>query len=86
MTHSLCIFIYKLYIYTYIYLVIYIYIRLRANELMLSNCGAREDSERPLDNKEIQPVHPKGNQLWIVIEGTDAEAEAPILWPPDAKS
>ena len=39
-----------------------------------------------LDSKEIQPVHPKGNQLWIFIGRTDAEAEAPMLWPPDAKS
>ena len=42
--------------------------------------------ENPLDYKEIQPVHPKGNQSWIFIGRTDAEAEAPILWPPDAKS
>ena len=40
----------------------------------------------PLDCKEIQPVHPKGNQYWIFIGRTDAEAETPILWPPDAKS
>ena len=40
----------------------------------------------PLDCQEIKPVHPKGNQSWIFIERTDAEAEAPILWPPDAKS
>ena len=40
----------------------------------------------PLDCKEIQPVHPKGNQSWIFIRRTDAEAETPILWPPDAKS
>ena len=39
-----------------------------------------------LDCKEIKPVNPKGNQSWIVIGRTDAEAEAPILWPPDAKS
>ena len=39
--------------------------------------------EIPLDSKEIQPVHPKGNQSWIFIGRTDAEAEAPILWPPD---
>ena len=37
--------------------------------------------ESPLDNKEIQPVHPKGNQSWILIGRTDAEAETPILWP-----
>ena len=42
--------------------------------------------ESPLDYKEIQPVHPKGDQSWVFIERTDAEAETPILWPPDAKS
>ena len=42
--------------------------------------------ESPLDSKEIQPVQPKGNQSWIFIGRTDAEAEAPILWPPDVKS
>ena len=42
--------------------------------------------ERPLDCKEIQPVYPKGNQSWVFIGRTDAEAETPILWPPDAKS
>ena len=42
--------------------------------------------ERPLDCKEIQPVHPKGNQSWISIGKIDAEAETPILWPPDAKN
>ena len=42
--------------------------------------------ESPLDCKEIQPVHPKGNQSWIVFGKTDAEAETLILWPPDAKS
>ena len=42
--------------------------------------------ESPLNCKEIQPVHPKGNQSWIFIGRTDAEAETPILWPPDAKS
>ena len=40
----------------------------------------------PLDSKEIKPVNPKGNQPWIFIGRTDAKAEAPILWPPDAKS
>ena len=40
----------------------------------------------PLNCKEIQPVHPKGNQSWIFIGRTDAEGEAPILWPPDAKN
>ena len=42
--------------------------------------------ESPLDYKEIQPVHPKGDQSWVFIERTDAEAETPILWPPDVKS
>ena len=41
--------------------------------------------ESPLDCKEIQPVHPKGNQFWIVLGRTDAEAETPVLWPPDTK-
>ena len=42
--------------------------------------------ESPLDCKEIQPVHPEGNQSWVFIGRTDAEAETPILWPPDAKN
>ena len=42
--------------------------------------------ESPLDCKEIQPVHPKGDQSWVFIGRTDAEAASPILWPPDAKS
>ena len=42
--------------------------------------------ESPLDSKEIKPVNPKGNQPWIFMGKTDAETEAPILWPPDAKS
>ena len=41
--------------------------------------------ESPLDCKEVQPAHPKGNQSWVFIGRTDAEAETPILWPPDAK-
>ena len=41
---------------------------------------------RLLDSKEIQPVHPKGNQFWIFIERTDTEVETPLLWPPDAKN
>ena len=41
--------------------------------------------ESPLDCKEIQPVHTKGDQSWIFIGRTDAEAETPILWPPDVK-
>ena len=42
--------------------------------------------QSPLDCKEIQPVNPKGNQSWIFIRRTDAEAEMPILWPPDGKN
>ena len=42
--------------------------------------------ESPLDCKEIQPVHSEGDQSWVFIGRTDAEAEPPILWPPDAKS
>ena len=42
--------------------------------------------ESPLDCKEIQPVHPQGDQSWVFIGRTDAEAETPILWPPDMKS
>ena len=42
--------------------------------------------ESPLDSKEIKPVNPKGSQPWIFIGRTDAEAEAPVLWPPDVKS
>ena len=42
--------------------------------------------ESPLDSKEMQPVHPKGNQSWIFIGRIDVAAETPILWPPDAKN
>ena len=52
---------------------------------MLLNCGVGEDCWESLDCKEIQPVHTKWDQSWIFIEKTDAEAEIPILWPPDAK-
>ena len=50
------------------------------------NCGAGKTLENPLDYKEIQPVHPKGNQSWIFIGRTDAEAEIPVLWSPVAKN
>ena len=52
---------------------------------MLLNCGG-EDSESPLNCKEIQQVHAKGDQSCMFIGRTDAEAETPILWPPDAKN
>ena len=42
--------------------------------------------ESTLNYKEIQPVHPKGDQPWVFTGRTNAEAETPILWPPDAKS
>ena len=42
--------------------------------------------ESPLDCKEIQPVHPKGDQFWVITGRTDVESETPILWPPDVKS
>ena len=53
---------------------------------MALNCGAGETVERPLDSKEIKPINPKGNQPQTFIGRTDAETEAPVLWPPDAKS
>ena len=53
---------------------------------MLLNCGVGEDSWESLDSKEIQPVHPKGDQSWVFIGRTDVEAETPILWSPDVKS
>ena len=56
--------------------------KLSAEELMLLNCGVGEDSWESLDCKEIQPVHPKGDQSWVFIGRTDAKAESPILWPP----
>ena len=57
--------------------------RLSTEELMLSNCSVGEDSS-PLDSKEIKSVNLKGNQPWILIGRTDAEA--PVLWSPDVKS
>ena len=48
--------------------------------------GLGKTLESPLDKKEIKPVNPKGNQPWIFTGRTDAEAEVPILWPPDAKN
>ena len=54
-------------------------------ELMLLNVVLEKTLESPLDCKEIQPVHPKGDQSWVFIGRTDGEAETPILWPPHAK-
>ena len=53
---------------------------------MLLNCGVGEDFKRPLDCKEIQPVHPKGDQPRVFTGRTDVEAETPALWLPDAES
>ena len=52
---------------------------------MVLNSGVWEDSRVFLDCKEIQPIHPKGDQSWIFTGGANAEAEAPILWPPNVK-
>ena len=52
-----------------------------ANKILLE-----KPLESPLDCKEIQPVHPKGDQSWVFIGMTDAEVETPILWPPHVKS
>ena len=46
----------------------------------------KETVKSPLDCKEIQPVHPKGDQSWVFIGRTDVDPETPIFWPPDAKS
>ena len=60
--------------------------KLSTDKLMLLNCGVGEDSWESLDYREIKPDNPKGNQSWIFIRRTNAEAEAPILWPPDSES
>ena len=59
---------------------------LSAIELMLLNVVLEKTLESPLDCKEIKAVNPTGNQPWIFIGRTDAEAETPTVWPPDAKS
>ena len=53
---------------------------------MLLTVMLEKTLESPLDCKEIQPVHPKGNQSRVFIGRTDTDAEAPILWPPDEKN
>ena len=53
---------------------------------MLLNVVLEKTLESPLDSKEIQPIHPKGNHPWIFIGRTDAEAETLVIWPPDAKN
>ena len=55
---------------------------------MLSDSGGSQEKtlENPLDSKEIKPVHPKGYQPLTFIRKTDAQAEAPVVWPPDSKN
>ena len=62
------------------------YRKLSTGKLILLNCGVGDTLESPLDCKEIQPVHSEGDQSWVFIGRTDAKAETPILWPPDAKN
>ena len=59
---------------------------LSTEKLMLLNCGVGEHTWESLDCNEIQPVHPKGDQSWVFIGRTDAEAKTPILWSPHKKS
>ena len=60
--------------------------KLNAEELMLLHCGVGEDSWESLGLQGDQTVNPEGNQSWIFTGRTDAEADTPILWPPDAKN
>ena len=60
--------------------------KLSTEELMLLNRGVRETLESLLDCKEIQLVHPKGDQSWVFIGRTHVEAETPIFWPPHVKT
>ena len=60
--------------------------KLSTEQLMLLNCGVGEDSWESLGLQGDQTSQPKGNQYWIFIGRTDAEAESPVLWPPDAKT
>ena len=57
-----------------------------AEELMLLSVVLEKTPESPLDCKEIQPVHPKGDQSWVFFGRTDLEAETPVLWPPNTKN
>ena len=59
---------------------------LEAYKWLLWTVVLEKTLESPLDSTEIKPVNPKGNQPWIFIRGTYAEAEAPIFWPPDVKN
>ena len=59
---------------------------LSAEELMLLNCGVEKTLESPLDCKEIQPVHSRGDEPGDFFGGNDAKAETPVFWPPLEKS
>ena len=54
--------------------------------ILVNTVVLKKSLESPWDCKEIQPVHPNGDQSWIFIGRIDAEADTPVLWPPDAKS
>ena len=60
--------------------------RLSTEELMFLNYGVGETLESPLNCKEVQPVHPKGDQSWVSFGRNNAKTETPVLWPPHAKS
>ena len=60
--------------------------KLSTEELMLLNCGVEEDSWESLGLLEIQPIHSKGDQLWVFFGRNDAKAETPVLWPQHEKS
>ena len=60
--------------------------KLSTKELMLLTVVLEKTLENPLDCKEIQPVHSRGDQPWVFFGRTDAEAETPILWPPHVKN
>ena len=59
--------------------------KLRTEELMLENCGVGEHYRDYLGCREVKPVHPKGNQSWILTGRTDTEGETPIIWKSDEK-
>ena len=60
--------------------------KVSVRELMLLNCGVEKTLENPLDCKQIQPVHSKGDQPWVFFGRNDAKAETPVPWPPHANS
>ena len=63
-----------------------LWLKVSAEKLMLLNVVLEKTLESPLDCKEIQPVHSKGDQPWDFFGRNDAKAETPVLWPPHAKS